>query len=90
LARAAAEQGWSVRALEAKVRSGRPAAVRKEPVRLLSPTHRRIEDTLRKRFGTDAKVTARRRGRGQITLSYYSEEDLVRLLELLLGEPFRG
>jgi len=90
LARAAAEQGWSVRALEAKVRSGRPAAVRKEPVRLLSPSHRRIEDTLRKRFGTDAKVTARRRGRGQITLSYYSEEDLARLLELLLGEPFRG
>jgi ParB family chromosome partitioning protein len=90
LARAAAEQGWSVRVLEAKVRTGRPAGARKEPVRQLSPAHRRVEDTLRKQFGTDVKVTARRRGRGLITLSYYSEEDLARLLELLLGEPFRG
>nr|MBA2628190.1 chromosome partitioning protein ParB [Gemmatimonadales bacterium] len=51
---------------------------------------RRIEDALRKRLGTDVRVTARRKGRGLVTLSYYSNDDLARLLELLLGEPFAG
>jgi ParB family transcriptional regulator, chromosome partitioning protein len=90
LAKAAAEQGWSVRDLEAKVRGGRPASSRKEPVRQVAPGHRRIEDALRKRLGTDVRVTARRRGRGLITASYYSDDDLARVLELILGEPFHG
>jgi len=90
LAQLAAEQGWSVRDIEAKVRGARPATSRKEPVRQLSPAHRRVEDALRMRLGTDVKVTAKRRGRGLITLSYYSEDDLARVLELVLGEPFQG
>jgi hypothetical protein len=56
----------------------------------LSPEHRRVEDALRKRLGTDVQVTARRRGRGSVTLSYYSEDDLGRLLEIILGKPFEG
>jgi hypothetical protein len=51
---------------------------------------RRIEDALRKRLGTDARVTARRRGRGFLSISYYSNDDLARVLELILGEPFAG
>jgi ParB family transcriptional regulator, chromosome partitioning protein len=90
LAQLTVEQDWSVRDLEAKVRGARPAAARKEPVRQVSPGHRRVEDALRKRLGTDVKVTAKRRGRGLITLSYYSDEDFSRMLELLLGEPFQG
>ena len=43
-----------------------------------------------KRLGTDVRVTARRKGRGLIALSYYSNDDLARLLELLLGRPFEG
>jgi ParB family chromosome partitioning protein len=90
LARTAAEEGWSVRDLEAKVRTRRPAASRKEPVRQLPSGHRRVEDALRKRLGTDVRVTARRRGRGFISVSYYSEDDLARVMELILGEPFAG
>ena len=90
LAQAAAEHGWSVRDLEAKVRGRRPGAARKESSRPAPTGHRRIEDALRKRLGTDVRVTARRRGRGLISLSYYSEDDLARVLELLLGEPFAG
>ena len=90
LAQSAAAEGWSVRDLEAKVRGGRSAPARREAERRVAPQHRRIEDALRKRLGTDVRVTARRRGRGLIGLSYYSEEDLGRLLELLLGEPFAG
>jgi hypothetical protein len=39
---------------------------------------------------TDVRVTARRRGRGLVTISYYSNDDLARLLELMLGESFAG
>ncbi|HXW96951.1 MAG TPA: hypothetical protein VEI47_05145, partial [Gemmatimonadales bacterium] len=60
------------------------------PNRQQSPAHRRIEDALRKHLGTDVRVTARRRGRGLLTVSYYSEDDLARVLELILGEPFNG
>ncbi len=90
LAQLAAEQGWSVRDLEAKVRGSRPAVARKVPVRELAPAHRRVEEALRKRLGTDVRVTARRRGRGTIAVSYYNEDDLARVLELILGEPFGG
>lgn len=90
LARTAIEEGWSVRDLEAKVRTGRPASSRRAPVRQVSPAHRRVEEALRERLGTDVRVTARRRGRGQITVSYYSEDDLARVLETILGEPFAG
>ena len=90
LANTAAEQGWSVRDLEARVRGGRPNVSRKAPVRQVTPAQRRVEETLRKRLGTDVRVTARRRGRGLISVSYYSDDDLARVLEMILGEPFRG
>jgi len=90
LARTAAEQGWSVRDTEARVRGGRSAAARKAPVREVAPAQRRVEDALRKRLGTDVRVTARRRGRGLITVSYYSDDDLARVVELILGERFSG
>ena len=90
LAQVAVDQGWSVRDLEGKVRGNRPASARKAPVREVAPAHRRVEDALRERLGTDVRVTARRRGRGMITVSYYSEDDLARVLELILGEPYGG
>jgi hypothetical protein len=49
-----------------------------------------VEDALRKRLGTDVRVSSRRRGRGFLTISYYSNDDLARLLELILGAPFQG
>jgi ParB family transcriptional regulator, chromosome partitioning protein len=97
LAREAAEGGWSVRELESRVR---PEAVGKNieatvtkqgsPSRPQSADVRRIEDSLRKRLGTDIRVTTRRKGRGFISISYYSNDDLARVLELILGEPFAG
>jgi hypothetical protein len=36
------------------------------------------------------RVTTRRRGRGLLTVSYYSNEDLARVMELILGRPFEG
>lgn len=97
LAAEAIEQGWSVREIEAAVAgkraTQRPAAKRaggQPAARNLTADVKRIEDALRKRLGTDVRVTARRRGRGFVTVSYYSNDDLSRLLELILGGPFEG
>jgi ParB family transcriptional regulator, chromosome partitioning protein len=100
LGREAAEQGWSVREVEARVRDGAPVkspepaqtgtAPSRAPQKMPSADTRRVEDALRKRLGTDVRVTTRRRGRGFISISYYSNDDLARVLELVLGEPFAG
>lgn len=100
LAHEAVEQGISVRDVEARVRGDAPLAAAgtpaRRPLRRVREPHaatadaRRIEDALRKRLGTDIRVTARRKGRGLVSISYYSNDDLARLLELLLGEPFAG
>lgn len=90
---AAAEQGWSVRDLEARVRGEVPGR-RKKPAklgeRIQSPEARRVEEALRQRLQTDVRITARRRGRGLVTIAYYSNEDLARVLETVLGQPFNG
>jgi ParB family chromosome partitioning protein len=91
----AVEQGWSVREVEAAVAgtrvSPRPRKAAGQPATRASTADvKRVEDALRKRLGTDVRVTARRRGRGFVTVSYYSNDDLSRLLELILGGPFEG
>ncbi|HEY7027725.1 MAG TPA: ParB/RepB/Spo0J family partition protein [Gemmatimonadales bacterium] len=92
LAKDAAANGWTVRDTESRVREGRTPRNSRRPTgpQEASAEHRRVEDALRKRLGTDVRVTARRKGRGLIALSYYSNDDLARLLELLLGRPFEG
>jgi ParB family chromosome partitioning protein len=96
LAREAVEHGWSVREVEAVVAGQRSRAGTKADRRSTAPLKgaaadvKRVEDALRKRLGTDVRVTAKRRGRGLVTISYYSNDDLARLLELILGSPFEG
>lgn len=95
LATLAAEQGMSVRELEdlargdrtpaRRVRAGRGAKVRPVP-----PEVRRIEDALRKRLKTDVFVRARGKNGGRLIINFYSSEDLARLLEEMLGEPFNA
>jgi ParB family chromosome partitioning protein len=90
----AVEQQWSVREMEEHARGGRPAARRaRNSAPAASPASvsaRKIEDALRKRLGTDIRLTAKRKGRGLLSISYYSNDDLTRLLEIILGEPFDG
>jgi ParB family transcriptional regulator, chromosome partitioning protein len=101
LAQEAVDGGWSVRELENRTRdrasapASTAAAEPKEPraraaQKMPTADVRRVEDALRKRLGTDVRVTARRRGRGFLSISYYSNDDLARVLELILGEPFAG
>jgi ParB family chromosome partitioning protein len=98
----AVAEGWSVREMESRVKegasgngSGAVAAPSRTAERTPRTLHvaadvRRVEDALRQRLGTDVRVTQKRKGRGLVTISYYSNDDLARLLELILGRPFDG
>jgi ParB family chromosome partitioning protein len=92
LAREAVTQGWSVREVEDRVRGGRAPERRPRMKRGVGPAPevRRVEDALRRRLGTDVRVTLRAKGKGQIHVSFYSNDDLARVLELVLGAPFDG
>ena len=92
LAREAVALGLSVRDVEDRVRGGR-APVRRPRLKKgmgPAPEVRRIEDALRRRLGTDVRVTLRAKGKGQMHVNFYSNDDLARLLELILGAPFDG
>ena len=90
------EHGWSVREVEALVRGEAPAKPRgnmmKKPTAPKPATAdaRRVEEVLRQRLGTDVRLTAKRRGRGLLNISYYSNDDLARVLEIILGHSFEG
>jgi len=93
MAKDAVASGWSVRDLEARVRGTAPARRprrKKEPERTAAAEVLRVEEALRRRLQTDVRVSARRLGRGFVTITYYSSDDLARLLELILGSPFDG
>lgn len=92
LAREATAQGLSVRDVEDRVRGGRAPERRPRLKRGLAPAPevRRVEDALRRRLGTDVRVTLRAKGKGQLHVAFYSNDDLARILELILGNPFDG
>lgn len=86
----------SVRDVEARARiiseevgkaSGRK---RKDAVGTASkpdPEVRRIEEQLRRRLQTDVSVRASGKGKGTVQISFYSHDDLERVLEVVLGKP---
>jgi ParB family chromosome partitioning protein len=92
LAREAVAQGLSVRELEDRVRGDRLPERRPRLRRGTgsAPEVRRIEDALRRYLGTDVRLTVRAKGKGQIHIAFYSNDDLARQLELILGAPFDG
>lgn len=93
LARECVARGWSVREMERQSRGG--AAVRKsrdgkKTRRHVPPEIRRIEEALRKKLGTDATVVLSGKAKGRLAIRFYSEEDLGRLLEVILGRRWDG
>ena len=92
LAREAVAQGLSVRDVEDRVRGGRAPERRPRMKRGVGPAPevRRVEDALRRRLGTDVRVSLRAKGKGQIHVAFYSNDDLARVLEMMLGAPFDG
>jgi ParB family chromosome partitioning protein len=93
LARRAVDDELSVRELEALARGDRAPARRPRPgkarTRRPDVEIRRVEDALRRHLKTDVFVARRGKG-GRITINFYSNDDLARLLELILRRPFDG
>jgi ParB family chromosome partitioning protein len=91
LAREAVAQGLSVREVERQVREtttkdgSRPKRATPAATDSRSAEVRRLEDRLRKHFGTDVKVTQSGKAEGEIRLPFYSADDFERLMELLIG-----
>ncbi len=83
----------SVRETEAMARGNKTSKRRPRYSRNDSPQYahiRRVEDVLRTRLGTDVFVAMRGKGSGRVTINFYSNDDLARILGLVLGEPFDG
>lgn len=79
-------QGLSVRQTEELVRRLRePRSQREKPAPArLDPDLERVEEDLRQRLGTKVSLTRSRNG-GRIVIEYYSDEELGRLYERLIG-----
>jgi ParB family chromosome partitioning protein len=100
LAKESALQGLSVRALEQRVRDlnapqapAVPSDKHSEPKQgnqpAADPSTRRIEDQLRSYLQTDVRLRLSDHERGVIELTFYSNDDLERVLDLILRETRR-
>lgn len=86
-AREVVAKGLSVRDVEARARRVRPEK-RHPIVKTQNRSYseiQRLEDQLRKHLQTDVAITVSRDYRGSIAISFYSADDLERLLDLILG-----
>ncbi|HUM97351.1 MAG TPA: ParB/RepB/Spo0J family partition protein [Chitinophagaceae bacterium] len=82
------EKGLSVRQTEALVRNiyRETGAVKKPTKSNMSPAFQRIEDKLASHFSTRVKLRHGRNGSGQITIEYYSTEELNNILRQMNAE----
>jgi ParB family chromosome partitioning protein len=98
LAKRVAEQGLSVREVEQIVRdlsnpdtapttaAGKSLKSRPAPTTPVDPAVRQFEDHLRRHFQTDVRIQLSSPGKGKIELSFYSDEDFERIIELATGK----
>lgn len=87
LAKRAAEEGWSVRDIEAQVQRNRPARAARGAPRPREAAEREIEEALQRALGTAVRIKHARAGRGRIEIPFYSADDFERVYELLVGQP---
>lgn len=82
------EKGLSVRQTEALVRNiyRETGAVKKPTKSSMPPAFQRIEDKLASHFSTRVKLRHGRNGSGQITIEYYSTEELNNILRQMNAE----
>jgi ParB family transcriptional regulator, chromosome partitioning protein len=90
LAREAVAKGLSVRDIESLAKAAKAPRPKKggpvapQPARG-SAESRRIEDDLRRHLQTDVKLELSGKEKGRVSISFYSAEDLERVLDLILG-----
>ena len=91
LAKAIVAEGLNVREVERRVREAgtkRAAAQNGKAPKLEAkrpPEVARIEEELRRRLQTDAKIHLGTKNAGEVRIPFYSADDLERLLDIVLG-----
>lgn len=94
LAREIVGKGLTVRDVEALSQdTSAPAKRRRRATkasRRLDTHGKEIEDRLRRYLQTDVRLSLSARDRGQLSILFYSNEDLERVLELILGRIGEG
>lgn len=84
------EQGWSVRKVEDWVRQyknqNKKTPKKKKTATRLPPEIQQLQDDLARRLDTQVRFTRTRKGKGQLSISFASDADLNRILELIGGE----
>ena len=88
MAKLVVTKGLSVRDVERAARAHAPSKRAREPKASQNGSSadvRRIEGALRARLQTDVKITTTAGGAGELRLSFYSADDLERLLDLIVG-----
>jgi ParB family chromosome partitioning protein len=91
LANEAVARQMSVRELESRVRGlqlpplSKKSRVGEAVSTAASPVLRRLEDELRRRLQTDARIRLSGPERGLLEISFYSADDLERVLDIVLG-----
>jgi ParB family transcriptional regulator, chromosome partitioning protein len=87
LAKVAAEQQWSVRETEERVKKV-GGGKRRPRTRRADASARSLEQELERALGTQVRIRRTRGGvKGRIEVSFYDAEDFERLFELLSGKP---
>ncbi len=84
-ARKIIDQQLNVREVEATVRSAtkRPAKPGKRTESAGNAFIKSVEDKLRKQLQTDVHISADDKGRGDLTIKFYSHEDFERILDMV-------
>jgi ParB family chromosome partitioning protein len=85
LAKEAADGGWSVRETERRARAAAATAVKEKGKPPKSANTRDLEEQLTRKLATRVTI-ADRKGKGHLTVSFTSYDELDRLLAVLLGE----
>jgi ParB family chromosome partitioning protein len=86
IAQQAAEQGWSVRAVEAEVQRSRGIKARRPKTQKGRDANERVlEEELQRVLGTQVQITAGRGHRGRIEIPFVGSEDFERIFEMLAG-----
>jgi ParB family chromosome partitioning protein len=91
LAKVAVAEGLSVREVERRVResgsskSSKSSAAATKGGVVRSPEVARIEEQLRRLLQTDVKIHLSAKEKGEVRVSFYSTDDLERVLDLVLG-----
>jgi ParB family chromosome partitioning protein len=80
-------QGLSVRATEKLVQSmTEPREIKDDQIVQIDPNVKAAEEELRRVLGTRVNINAKNDKRGRIEIEYYSQDELQRLYQMLVGE----